>query len=100
MAPKVSWVTTLFEEHSPLDNALRLGVTLVLLGYILAVSTVFHVSYPKRAVDLYPQPWWRMILVGLVALGAWWCPRVGLALGIIVYFYLNDMAVLTKPLKD
>lgn len=97
MTLKVSGFTSLFEEHSPFEMKLRTGVTILILGYVLFVSSVFHVSYPKRAVELYHHPWWRILLVGLVGLGAWWCPRVGLALAVAVYFYLNDMAVLTKP---
>ena len=97
MAPKVSSILGLFEEHTPFEKYLRTGVTVLLVLYAVMMSTVFHASYPKRSVELYHHPWWRMLLVGLVGLGTWWCPRVGLALGVIVYFYLNDMAVLTKP---
>jgi hypothetical protein len=97
MAPKVSSVLGLFEEHTPFENKLRTGITVLLVVYAVLMSTVFHASYPKRAVELYHHPWWRMLLITLVGIGAWWCPRVGLALGVIVYFYLNDMAVLTKP---
>lgn len=98
MAPKVS-VAGLFEEHSPLDNLLRLVVIVGVLGYVVFESTVFSKQYDKRAVELYSHPWWRLALVGLVGLGAWWCPRVGLALAVAVYFYLNDMQILTSPFK-
>jgi hypothetical protein len=96
MAPKVS---ALVQEYSPLDNMLRTGVTVLILGYVLLESTVFHTQYSKRLVELYSHPWWRLALVSLVGLGAWWCPRVGLALALAVYFYLNDMQILTSPFK-
>ena len=93
-----------FEEHTPFEQALRTGVTILILAYVLLSSTVFESSYPKRLVHLYAHPWFRLMLVALVALGAWWCPRVGLALGIAVFFYFHDMDLLTsespKPSMD
>ncbi len=88
---------TLFEEHSPSEEKLRTGVTLLILGYVVLFSTVFEARYPTRIVELYAYPWWRLLVVMLVVIGAWWCPRVGLALGIAVFFYLNDMHTLTSP---
>ncbi len=80
-----------------LDKYLRTGVTLVILAYVLFFGSVFEAHYPTRLVELYAYPWWRLLIVLLVVLGAWWCPRVGLALGVAVFFYLNDMNTLTSP---
>ena len=88
---------TLFREHTRFEEKLRTGVTIFILGYVLLFSTVFEVQYPTRIVELYAYPWWRLLVILLVAIGAWWCPRVGLALGIAVFFYLNDMHTLTSP---
>lgn len=79
------------------DQFLRTAVTVLILGYVILYGAVFEASYPHSLVELYQHPWWRLLVVGLVALGAWWCPRVGLALGIAVYLYLNDMTILTSP---
>lgn len=92
----MSLVDKLFKEHTPFENFLRTGVTIVILGYTLFYSSVFEASYPTRFVELYAYPWWRLLIVSLVVLGAWWCPRVGLAMAIAVFFYLNDMEILTS----
>ena len=93
-----------FEEHTPIERHLRTGVTILIFAYVLLSSTVFEASYPKRLVHLYAYPWFRLLLVCLVGLGTWWCPRVGLALGIAVFFYFHDMDLLTsespKPSMD
>jgi hypothetical protein len=83
-----------------LDRYLRLGVTLIILAYVLLFGSVFEAHYPTRLVELYAYPWWRLLVVLLVALGAWWCPRVGLALAVAVFFYLNDMHTLTNPFRN
>ena len=80
-----------------LDQYLRLGVIGLILSYVFFYGSVFEESYPHKLVELHDQPWWRLILVLLVAIGAHWCPRVGLAVGIAVYLYLNDMHILTTP---
>ena len=90
----------LFREHSPTEEFLRTATAVLIFGYVLLFSTVFEATYPTRLVELYAMPWWRLLVVGLVALGAWWCPRVGLALAVAVYFYLNDMHILTSPFAN
>jgi hypothetical protein len=80
-----------------LDQYLRLGVIALILIYVFFYGSVFEESYPHKLVELHDQPWWRLILVVLVAIGAWWCPRVGIAVAIAVYLYLNDMHILTTP---
>lgn len=72
----------------------------LLILYVFFYGSVFEQDYPRRFVELYERPWWRLALVLLVALGAWWCPRVGLMLGIAVYLYLNDMYLLTNPFTN
>ncbi len=79
------------------DLYLRNATVVLLLIYVFFYGSVFEQDYPHRLVELYERPWWRLALVSLVALGTWWCPRVGLLLGIAVYLYLNDMYLLTNP---
>ena len=93
----MSLLNKLFEEHTPFENFLRTAVTIIILAYALFYSSVFEASYPTRFVELYAYPWWRLLVVSLVVLGAWWCPRVGLAMAVAVFFYLNDMEILTSP---
>lgn len=75
----------------------KIIVGAILLVCILQVGTVFEVHYPTRLVELYAFPWWRLLIVLLVAIGAWWCPRVGLLVALAAFFYLNDMHILTNP---
>ena len=93
----MSLMNKLFEENTAFENLLRTGVTIVIVLYILFYSSVFEASYPTRFVELYAYPWWRLLVVSLVVLGAWWCPRVGIAMAVAVFFYLNDMEILTSP---
>jgi hypothetical protein len=99
MAPRklLEKVTALFQEHTPLEAGLRTGVTVLILAYVLFFGSVFEATYPTRIVELYAMPWWRLVVVILVGIGAWWCPRVGLALAVAAFFYLNDMHILTSP---
>lgn len=90
-------ILNLFEEHTPFDRFLRTAVVLTILGYTLFYSSLFETTYPTRLVELYAYPWWRLLLVLLTAIGAWWCPRVGIAMAIAVFFYINDMEILTSP---
>jgi hypothetical protein len=90
-------ITDIFKEGTLAESRLRTGVTLVILAYVLFFSSLFEATYPTRIVELYAYPWWRLMVVLLVALGSWWCPRVGLAMAVAVFFYLNDMHILTSP---
>lgn len=75
---------------------LEWGVIIIILLYILFAGSVFEISYPKELVDLYTYPWWRILVVVLVVVGAWWCSRIGLVMALAVFLYLNDMDVLTS----
>jgi hypothetical protein len=92
--------TDYFREGTSFESGLRTGVTALIILYVILYGTVFEAKYPTRLVELYAFPWWRLLIVSLVALGAWWCPRVGLALGVAVFFYLSDMHILTSPFTN
>lgn len=79
------------------DAVLRIGVITALFGFLLLHGSVLEVQYPQNAVELYDFPWWRFLLVFLVIAATAWCPYVGMAAAIAVFFYLNDMFLLTKP---
>ena len=87
-------------EGSPFEKNLRTATTIFILAYVLFRGSVMEASYPTRLVELYVYPWWRFLIIGIVMLGTYWCPRVGLALAIAVFFYLNDMHVLTSPFRN
>jgi hypothetical protein len=93
MAQKKSLVNYTWD----MDTYSKYIVGAILLLCILQVGTVFEVHYPTRLVELYAFPWWRFLIVFLVVIGAWWCPRVGLLVALAAFFYLNDMHILTNP---
>lgn len=98
MAPKkvLAAVEAVFKEHSQTEEYLRTGTTVFLILFVVLHSSIFGKQYPSSLQQLYIHPWWRLLVVGLVGIGAWWCPRVGLALALVVFFYLNTMAALSN----
>jgi len=64
---------------------------------IVKYSTLFEEEYSKKLTDLYIYPWWRIMIVLLVISSAMWCPRVGILIALIVFFYLSDMNTLITP---
>ena len=77
-----------------IEQVLKMLVVFVLFIYIVFSSTVFEVEYNKRLVNLYPHPWWRLLLVTMIVIGWHWSPLIGVLIGIIVFFYLHDMYLL------
>ena len=80
-----------------IEQVLKMLVVFVLFIYIVFSSTVFEVEYNKRLVNLYPHPWWRLLLVTMIVIGWRWSPLIGVLIGIIVFFYLHDMYLLVTP---
>jgi hypothetical protein len=76
--------------------------TLALLAGIVIVkySTIFEEEYSQKLTDLYILPWWRFLVVLLVLTSAFWCPRVGILIALIVFFYLSDMDTLIRPFSS
>jgi hypothetical protein len=74
-----------------------LAVTLAAI-VIVKYSTLFEEEYSQKLADLYIQPWWRILVALLVLTSAIWCPRVGILVALIVFFYLSDMNTLITPL--
>jgi len=77
-----------------LEQILKIFVIGLLLIYAIGVSTIFEVKYPALLVELYLHPWWRLLLVLLIAVGWHWSPLVGILLAVIVFFYFHDMYIL------
>jgi succinate dehydrogenase hydrophobic anchor subunit len=91
MALKDAW------KHCTINGILESITLTLIIAYILFYGSVFEASYPKEIVELYSHPWWRILVIILVALGISWCPRIGLAMALAVFLYLNDMDILTSP---
>jgi hypothetical protein len=94
-----SWPSFL-SFHGNTDGIFRaLTVTLAAIIIIL-YSSLFEEEYSKKLTDLYIYPWWRILIVMLVLTSAIWCPRVGILIALIVFFYLSDMNTLIKPFSE
>ena len=79
------------------DGIMR-AIAVFLLGIVaLLYSTVFEAEYPSKMIALYSYPWWRFLMIILVITGALWCPRVGILVALVAFFYLSDMETLVNP---
>lgn len=79
------------------DGILR-ALTLLAIGIaIIKYGSIFEQEYTDKLTDLYIHPWWRLLIVLLLLFSAIWCPRVGILMGLLVFFYLSDMGMLITP---
>jgi hypothetical protein len=93
---RTQWPSFLSFEGNT-DGIFRaLTVTLAAV-IIVKYSTLFEEEYSEKLTELYIYPWWRIMIVILVLTSAMWCPRVGILIALIVFFYLSDMNTLIKP---
>lgn len=77
------------------------AIIVVLAGIIIVkYSTLFEEEYTQKLTDLYIYPWWRFLVVFLAITSAIWCPRVGILIALIVFFYLSDMNTLITPFSE
>jgi hypothetical protein len=77
------------------------AIAVVLVGIIIVkYSTLFEEEYSQKLTDLYIHPWWRILIVLLVLTSTIWCPRVGILVALVVFFYLSDMNTLITPFTE
>ena len=94
------WSEFLSQSSGSYDSMLRV-ISIVVIGLILLnYSTIFEVEYNSKLIDLYTQPWWRLMVILLTISAAMWCPRVGILIALLVFFYLADMETLITPLAN
>jgi len=74
-----------------IDAALRLIMTLGLLGWNVFEGVSLRTPYPSTMVALWSSPIWRVVLLLTVWLGAEWCPRVGMMTALAVVMYIANM---------
>lgn len=79
------------------DAAARTLVTSIFLIWNVYEGSVFESPYDKTLVKLYGFPLFRLMLVLLVIVAAYWCPRVGAMVAFAVFFYMEDMEKLRRP---
>ena len=83
------------EPDGVMDATARILVTAILFIWNLYEGSVLESPYSKEFVKLYAFPLWRFVLVLLVFLATYWCPRVGVMLAIAVFFYIEDLEKLS-----
>ena len=82
------------------DGIFRAIAVLVAAVVIVRYSTLFEQEYTEKLTDLYIHPWWRILVVLLVLTAVMWCPRVGILVAVLVFFYLSDMNTLIMPFSE
>lgn len=80
------------------DMLARNIVVIVALVVLIFYSTLFESQYPAKLVDLYLHPWWRLLVLFFLLAGILWCPRVGILVALVVFFYFADMNTLISPI--
>ena len=89
---KLAWLAT--------DEVVQPLVILFAVVVIIQYSSVFEQEYHTKLINLYMYPWWRMLIIFLVISAAIWCPRIGILVAVVVFFYLSDMNLLISPLPN
>ncbi len=85
------------EFDGTLDGVVR-ALSVLLLGVIIVkYSSIFEEEYTKKLTNLYIHPWWRFLVIILLLFATMWCPRVGIIMALLVFFYFSDMEVLITP---
>jgi hypothetical protein len=87
----------MLQFSNTLDGALRTVFVGVAAVVLVIYSMPFETQYHGKLIDLDMAPWWRLLTVLLVLTAAIWCPRVGILVALVVFFYLGDMQTLLTP---
>lgn len=90
----MDWVAAM-KPTGDMDKIARMAAAAVLATWLLFYGAVYHAEYPRVAIELSGQPWWRALLICATIAAAWWCPRVGALAALAVVLYLADLRALT-----
>ncbi len=80
-----------------LDGVFRALAVLLISVIIVKYSSIFEEEYTKKLTNLYIHPWWRFLVIILLLFATMWCPRVGIIMALLVFFYFSDTEVLITP---
>jgi hypothetical protein len=94
-----SWPTFLSFQGNT-DGVFRALSVAIIAIVIVKYSSILEEEYSKKLTDLYIHPWWRILVIMLVLSAAIWCPRVGILVALLVFFYLSDMNTLIRPFSE
>jgi hypothetical protein len=81
---------------SMIDASLKILLSIILLIWLYNFGTIFESEYHEKLVNLYTNPWWRWMLVGLLVISTEWCPSFAIALLMSIFFYFADINSLVK----
>ncbi len=90
------WTSFLLFDGT-IDGVLRAFIVFIVGIAIVKYGSLFEQEYTDKLTDLYIRPWWRLLIILLLIFSALWCPRVGIVMGLLVFFYLSDMGMLITP---
>jgi hypothetical protein len=96
---QISWPAFLSFQGNT-DGIFRAITILIAFVVIVRYSTILEEEYAKKLTELYIYPWWRILIVLLLISSAMWCPRIGILVALIAFFYLSDMNTLIKPFSS
>ena len=85
------------EPDGILDATARIVVTAIFFIWNLYEGSVFEAPYDNALMNLYGFPLFRLVLVLLLVVATYWCPRVGIMVALAVFFYIEDMEKLRRP---
>jgi hypothetical protein len=94
-----AWPTFLSFQGNT-DGVFRALAVAIMAVIIVKYSTLLEEEYTQKLANLYIYPWWRILIVLLALTAAIWCPRVGILVALIVFFYLSDMDLLVRPFSE
>lgn len=100
MPPLDSMWPTFLSFEGTTDGVFRAFAIFLTVLLLVFYSTLFEETYSEKLTDLYIYPWWRILVVLLVLTSAIWCPRIGILVALLVFFYLSDMNTLVTPLVN
>jgi hypothetical protein len=82
-------------SNDAIDSGARLALLGVLFIWLVSYGSVFEREYDAKLVELFHQPWWRLLVGVLLFFAAAWCPMVGLGAAMVIFFYFLDLETLT-----
>jgi hypothetical protein len=86
----------MFTINSKFDQTIRQVIIVILVGWLLFYGLVYNKEYPEKLVILYGEPWWKLLLIGLIVLSAFWSPFISAVLAFTILLYFSDMDTLTE----
>jgi hypothetical protein len=79
------------------NYSLEIGTIMLFAFIAIFYGTSFETEYSNKLINLYINPWWRVLIVALVVAAAMWSPRIGILAAFVAFFYFSDVGALISP---